>query len=190
MEDDFGYAGGSESFEYGSGDVQDLHNDGDDDFDPQGTYNAKCAPGRHVFVVDKAKVTLSRAGNKMIEVVFKVADKSDQSYLCEVKDCFPLKRNAFWKLQQLCLAIDPNMRRAGPENPNGFNPRLQSSVADHLLGNCLAAEADHEESTFVGDDGRERKGINVRLRDYEPLARGDEHLLENQGGYQDEEIPF
>jgi len=164
-----------------------------DDFDPQGDYGEggknwdPPARGPHIFQLTECNVTNSKGGNKMLAIIARVVNQDDSSFNRYVRDWFVYKREFYWKLQKLCLAVNPEMKGAGK---GGLNAKSQTSVNAHLLGRCFVAVVNHRQNSYYKEStGGEVTNIQARLSYYQALNDGEESLIMSQYGPDGPELP-
>ncbi len=124
-------------------------------FNPRSTYDdgnggswKAAEDGEHVCVVTEAELGFSNAGNKMITLVAKVADKDDRSAGCKLREWFVIDPSWFGKLKDFCDAINPDM--PGPDTPGGFDAESQQSIDKHWLGKLFVGKTYREKDTWNG----------------------------------------
>ena len=147
---------------------------GDDDFDPEGSYNRDAnpylvGPGIHPFVVTNIELGVSSAGNRMVIVDFEVCDRRDPSFgRWSVRDWFVLSNTASKaNLSDLVRAVRPGLKKASRDNPQGLDPSSEESWSHHILGGHVVATVVHEDGGMrEGRDGIMRKSVRTRIGHY------------------------
>lgn len=125
-------------------------------FDPQEEYDEPSfepwSVGDHPVFITQAVLTSSRAGDPMLKLRVHGVMPGDDADKRPMYEYFLLTRQWFWKLRQLCRAVDPEMPGYSADRPDGFNVQSQESIHEWLLGRVVVMNVRrHKKETYEGE---------------------------------------